>query len=141
MKLSAVKRNVAAAEQGAWIGAKYGTPIPEMGDLNLKVRSSDNADWRRLQSKLTAAVPQSKRITLDPAESDRILNECIKGACLLDWDGVQNEENGEPIKFSAEQAAAIIDNPAYADFRNAVLWASQLVARLGAEQGETDAKN
>jgi len=141
MRLSEIKRDLNATEQGAWVGAKYDTPIPGMGDLNLKVRGDNNADWRRLQAKLIAALPHSKRINgLSPEDNDRITGECLKRACLLDWDGVEDDE-GKPVEYSPEQAATIIDDPRYAEFRLAVLWAASLVGKQLVEQLKADAKN
>jgi hypothetical protein len=42
MKLSASKIDPVKQEEGAWVGEKYGTPIPEMGELCLKTRGVNN---------------------------------------------------------------------------------------------------
>jgi len=128
---------VGAAHDGdAWVDT-----IPGMGTLRLKVRGSDNVDWRRIQSKMVAAVPQNKRINgIDPDEIDRITGVCLQSACLLDWDGVEDAD-GKPLAYSKEQAAELLTNPAFREFRDAVLWAANVVGKQAAAGLEADAKN
>src|SRR5690348_17012614 len=108
MRLSDIKRDSAAIEQGAWIGSKHGTPIPGMGDLQLRVRGADNSDWRRLQAKLVSAIPRAKRSSdgrVDPDEMDRIIGSCLVNCCLLDWEGIEDESDPpKPVEYSKAQA-------------------------------------
>jgi len=124
MKLSAGKINVAALEQGAWVG-----DIPNMGELRLKVRGTSNADWRELERKLINALPREKKIRglVDAKEQDTIVAECLFQAGLQDWDGFEDDE-GKPIPYSKELAREICFNPEYMRYRDAIAWACNVVA-------------
>lgn len=137
MLLSDIKRDVAAIEQGQWVDG-----IPDMGTLRLKVRGADNSDWRRLMSKLTQAVPRSKLVNgrLAPDDVDRITGLCLLNAGVIDWDGLEGPD-GAPLAYSKAQADLLLTDPAYADFRNAALWAASMVGKQQAEATAADAKN
>ncbi len=142
MKLSAMKINSAAIEQGEWVGSKNGNPIPDMGDLNLKVRGIGNADFRVLQSKLFDATPRNERPNnrLSPAAAERVTIECIVETILIDWDGVENDQ-GEALPFNKDVARKILSDPDLRPFRDAVMWASAQVGELRAGDSEGIAKN
>lgn len=141
MKLSELKRDVSAIEQGAWIGKKYGTPVPNMGDLCIKTRGQNNADWRALESKLIAAIPMQRKLQgLSPDDRDKVTAECLLNAGLQDWDGIE-DDNGVSVPYSKDQATLFLTDDAYRDVRDAVLFASSLVGTATAKAMETDAKN
>lgn len=137
MKLSAIAVDAAVIEQGEWVG-----DLPEMGDLRLKVRGANNADWRRLQAKLMAAVPRQRRAggRIDPDESDRITAACLQSACLIDWDGLENED-GSPLPYSKAAASDLLTKPEYRAFRDAVLWAANVVGEAVTADKDTSEKN
>lgn len=124
MKLSDLKVDPDRIEQGAWIDN-----IPEMGELRLKVRGINNSDYRRMQSKLLAAVPRQKRLGgfMDPEEQDRVISMCLHATVLLDWDGIQAED-GTPIPYSKELAKDLMTMPEFQRIRTAVLYAANQVA-------------
>lgn len=142
MKLSAMKINSAAIEQGEWVGSKHGSPIPDMGDLNLKVRGIGNADFRVLQSKLFDGTPRNERPNgrLLPKAAERVTVECLVETILIDWDGVQDDQ-GEPLPFNKDLARKILSDPDLRLFREAVMWASAQVGELRAGDSEAAAKN
>jgi hypothetical protein len=134
VKLGEIAIDADRAEQGAWVD-----DIPEVEGLRLKVRGTNNADWRRLQARLLDAVPRKKRLggRLDPDEQDRIMSSCLLNACLLDWDGLEDDD-GKPIAYSKEWAQKLLNEPEYRRFRDSVVWAASVVAeRLDSEAKET----
>lgn len=137
MDLASLKSNPAAVENGDWVDS-----IPDMGDLRLKVRGTESAEWRRLMGKLHAAVPRQKRAAgaLDPEENDRMISTCLLEIGLLDWDGLTGED-GKPIPYSKERAAELLTQPEYRSFRNAVLWAATIVGQASAIARQADTKN
>lgn len=137
MKLSAIKIDAAAAEAGVWIRS-----IAGMGDLGLFTRGVGNADWRRLQDKLTAAVPLNKRVAgaVDPEERDRIITELLIETALLGWEGIE-DETGEPLPYSKAQARELISNPDYRQLRDAAFIAAAQAAEQRAAAKDADAKN
>jgi hypothetical protein len=122
MKLSSLKTDVARVEQGEWIG-----DIPEMGDLELKVRGIDNADYRALTSKLVQTIPlKRRRRGISSEDLEQIQNKCLLETVLLDWRGVQ-DDSGKDVPYSRELAETLLTSPEYRTFRDAVAYASRLV--------------
>jgi hypothetical protein len=124
MKLTELTVDPDRAENGAWVD-----DIPEMEGLRLKVRGNMNTDWRRLQAKLLDAVPRKKRLggRIDTDEMEKIISSCLLNACLLDWEGLE-DENGQPIPYSKQFAQKLLTEPEFRRFRDGVSWASQIVA-------------
>ncbi|MGN6549760.1 MAG: hypothetical protein ACTHJ3_07695 [Pararhizobium sp.] len=137
MKLSEMKVDAAAVEQGEWIG-----DIPEMGDLRLKVKGVPNKAFRNLQAKLIQALPRGKRVggQVDADEMDRITGICLQETVLLDWSGVEDED-GSAVPYSKEKAGALLTDPQFSRFRVAVQWAASIVGDGAAEEQAADEKN
>ncbi|PZU87349.1 MAG: hypothetical protein DI527_18920 [Chelatococcus sp.] len=142
MKLSDIRINAAAIEQGEWIGAAHGTPIPTMGDLCLRVRGVGNSDYRKLRAKLEEAVPRSRREggKIGDREAEEIFVQCLVETVLMDWSGVENED-GTPLEFSRPAALKIMSNPDLAPFKHAVVWAAGQVGELRTESDKAAAGN
>lgn len=137
MKLSALKVDADKIEGGAWIGN-----IPEMGNLELRVRGLQNAAFRRMQSKLLDAVPRSQRQggRVDPDVLDRITSQCLAATVLLDWRGLEGEDD-QPLPYTKEQASVFLTEPAYRRIRDAVVYAATVVGDAEAEGEEADVGN
>ena len=136
MKLTANKINSARREEGAWV-----KDLPDMEDLELKVRGVGNSDYRRMQTALLKTVPpKERRKGLLPATQDRIAVELQVETLLEDWKNV-TDDAGKPIPFSKETAREILSNPDYEVFRNAVAYAAGVVAEDEEEGREEDVKN
>jgi hypothetical protein len=133
MKLSDIAMDNERSERGAWVD-----DIPELEGLKLCVRGINNSDWRRLQTKLIESVPRKKRVgRLDPDEADRIQSTCLLQACLLDWDGLENDD-GSPIPYDKDMARRLLFEPQFRKFRDGVVWAGTVVGDQTAEaQKET----
>lgn len=131
MKLSSVKVNPKAVEDGDWV-----KDLNEMGDLELKVRGQNSAAWKTLNNKLVRALPRNLRNRADglPQEiQDRIVNDLLVGAGLLDWNNLELDDGPKP--YSKDLAAKLIKDPQWALFREAVLTAT---IRVGTEVAEAD---
>lgn len=137
MKLNEVAIDVDRGENGAWVD-----DIPELQGLRLKVRSSQNNDWRKLLAKLTEAVPRKKRIggRMDPEEMDKILSSCLLNCCLLDWEGLEDDD-GLAIPFDKKMAQKLLVEPEYRRFRDGVLWAASIVGETVEAEREDVAGN
>lgn len=131
MKLAELAVDVNRAENGAWVN-----DVPDLPGLRLKVRASNNADWRRLQMMLFDKLPRKKKLSgrVDPDETDRIITQCLIDACLLDWDGLEDDD-GKAIPYSKQMAEKLLMEPEYRRFRDAVAWAANVVTdRTDADQ-------
>lgn len=129
MKLSDLTIDPERQENGAWVD-----DIPELEGLRLRVRGTMNADWRRLQTKLIESIPRKKRAggRLDPDETDRITQTLLLNACLLDWEGLEDDD-GKPILYSKEMARKLLFEPEYRAFRDGVVYAANVVAQNTSE--------
>lgn len=122
MKLSAIEVDSAIIEQGEWVDHPY---IP---DVKVKVRGVGNADFRRLSTKLTRQFSAAQREAgIDPNEQDRITATLLTETILTDWRGLE-EEDGSPMPYSKERAAAILGNPNLRVFRDGVDQAAVIVS-------------
>lgn len=136
MKISDRKIDPTKREKGAWI-----SDIPEWGGLQLKVRGAGNSDWAKREQELIRKVPRALRINgLPKANQDHINNTVLFECCLLDWRGLE-DDSGNPEPFSKELARKYLFEPEFEPFRDAVAWASQLVAEKGQAEIEEDAGN
>jgi hypothetical protein len=137
MKLKDVAVDSGRAEEGAWVDN-----IPDMEGLRLKVRGSNNKDWRKLQQKLIQAIPRKRRMSgqLEPEDSDDITTKCLLNTSLLDWDGL-DDDDGNPLPYSRETANKLMTDPDYRRFRESVSWAANWVAEQSKEDVEEDAGN
>jgi len=136
MKLGALKINSAKAEAGTWVA------VPELGDLELKVRGINNVDYRRRMAELVRAVPRHQRpggrLTLE--QHDAINATLLLETVLIDWRHLEGDD-GAPIPYSAERAREFLANPDYLPFRQAVAEAASRLAEDVADEVEDDAKN
>src|SRR4051812_7467385 len=101
MKISELEVDQKIVEEGTWVGN-----IPELTGVRLKVRGSNNRDWRRMAQRLIAAVPRKNRANgvLDPEEADRISALILLNTGLLDWEGIESDD-GSPIPYDRKKAA------------------------------------
>lgn len=136
MRLSSIKINGAAIEQGAWVG-----DIPSLPGVRLRVRGIGNHDYRRLEAKLTRELPRERRVlSLDPADAEEIETRCLAETVLLGWEGIEDDA-GKPMEFSAVQAAGLLADPDYLVFRNSVIYAGNMVTTAKREDAKADAGN
>ena len=135
MKISEFEIDATAIEAGAWRDA-IGRP-----GLRFKLRGADNIDWRRMQAKLVADLPREKQLSAasDPADDDKITAKLLLETCLLDWEGLE-DDNG-PIAYSKELATKLLTEPAFRPFRNSVLATARVLANETIAEREASAKN
>jgi hypothetical protein len=137
MKLSNIRVDVVAVEQGGWVDN-----IPDMEDLRLKTRAEFNDDWRRLYGQLYDALPREQKVgRLDPAVADQLNARCILECGLVGWENFLDEATGEPIPFSKEKAAEFLFDKQYRPFLAACLHAARTVAQQAGMKREADAGN
>lgn len=122
MKISELEVDQKIVEEGQWV-----SNIPELTGVRLKVRGSNNRDWRRMAQRLINAVPRKHRVNgvLDPDEADRISATILLNTGLLDWEGIEDDE-GKPIPYDKKKAAQYL---AGERFRAGVQFACEQVAQ------------
>lgn len=129
MKLSEIKVDPAKIEAGAWVDE-----IPEFDGVRLKVRGLGCKEMQKLQRTLFDAIPRSRRPKgkVSQEDQDRILDRCLHEVILLDWEGLQNDDD-TPMAYDKGKALTFITDPAFKKFRDAVIWAADTIANDKAE--------
>lgn len=126
-------QSIAAIEDGAWIGG-----LPNMGDLELKVRGLKSRLVRELYESKVRAVPNDKRDrkTREPvlSERERIAVELLHEVVLLDWRGLT--DGGKPVKYDPALAKVWCMDPSYRQFADAVTHAAMMVDEGAQETAE-----
>jgi hypothetical protein len=136
LKLSDIAINAAAIEAGRWVSVGHILP-----GVKFKVRGIDNADYRRLRAKLIAEIPRAERVKgVDPVELDKINVKLLTETVLLDWSGIEGDDDA-PLDFSKEKAAELLADPNYAVLRSAIEWAAGVVGEDDLAEAEAAAKN
>ena len=133
MDLQSLKRDTAAIDGGQWVD-----DIPGMGNIRLKVRGLSSPQVVAYRARLERAVPKQQRNrdgSVKTAKAMEIMGQLLADKILLDWEGL--EDGGEPMPYSHEAATAILTNPDFLPFADAVTWAAQVVDRgIDAEEIE-----
>jgi hypothetical protein len=136
MDIKKLKKNGAMIVHGGWIKS---IPVRGVEDLALKVRGADNVDARDLRLKLFQELNLGENEVVPDAELVRITNEVMLETILLDWN---LKDGDEPVPYDKETARGYLTDPEIGEImRNAVHYASNLVATKGQETLEADAKN
>jgi hypothetical protein len=139
MKISTLKVNSDTNLNGRWV-----KDLPDLGDVEVFVRSINNPQYRRHQQALIRALsPNAKRKgVVDPLEMDRINGICLAHDALSGegWRNLQ-DENGVAIPFDAKTAEQFMLNPDMRKFREGVLVAASQVDEEDQEDNTVTEKN
>lgn len=114
MKLSSIKRDVNANENGVWVTGAY-------GDMDLLIAASNNKKYVKMLRREVKPYERALRNkTIDDAVFADIQNKCMAKHILLGWRNMQDDEGSE-ITYSYEKALEIIKDPENVDFRDLVI--------------------
>jgi hypothetical protein len=133
MKLSNMKIDHARSEEGEWV-----RNIPEMEDLELRVRGQSCVSARVMRNKMLRALPAKVRNDPNglPIEVlDRMESTICADVLLLEW------RNLEGIPYTPEKAAELLNDPDLITFREAISWAANRVGRQEAAAKEAELGN
>ncbi len=111
-------------QNGGWVGAEYGSPIPGWDDLCLRVRGYDSAivrDTRALKAKSLKDTDYEAG-NLKASVNDRLTAETIDEALLLEWKNLS--DGGKPIKHSKDVQTAILMDMDNKKLCDAAEWAA-----------------
>lgn len=137
MDISNLKKSTATVEAGDWVDG-----IPQMGELRLRVRGLNSAQYKAVFSRKQRAVPKDQR-ERDNSIKESVLHvirgEALHEAILLDWSGLTSKN--EPVAYDPGQALAWLTDPEFEDFQFAVLYAAGVVGKDREEAGTDLAKN
>lgn len=131
MKLSQIKVNAQAEENGRWM------PASGLFGVQIKVRGLNNSAARAARAKIQESFARKK---MSDAEAEQAQAELIADTILDDWRGVENDD-GTALTCDREARIAILSNPEMRLFREAVMLAASLVGEDELAAKEQDAKN
>jgi hypothetical protein len=139
MKLSSLKVNADTNQNARWV-----KDLPDLGDIEVFVRSINNPQYRRHQQALVRALsPNAKRKGIvDPLEMDRINSICLAhdALCAPGWRNLQ-DESGVDVPFDAKTAEKMMLDPEFRKFREGVFVAASQVDEENEEENKDTEKN
>lgn len=111
VKLSDLLVDSSVIEQGEWTTVVPGATADDK-PFRVKVRGYGNADYRRRQSEMNAALlAEFGLASAIPAERYEAIDLTLLCETLLcGWDGL-NEDDGSDIAYSVDKAREILANP------------------------------
>lgn len=138
MKLSAVRVDSALIEQGDWVNE-----IPGMPGIRIKARGLGNNDYRALQGKLIRDIPKSARVdgAIKPADQDYINGVLALETIVIDIDGITEDDEVTPLKYSKEIGQQMFMEPDYRVWRLAAEYAGTEIAERRKADETADVKN
>jgi hypothetical protein len=137
MKLSASKVDSALIEQGDWVGG-----IPDLPGIRIKARGTNNADYRILEGKMVREIPRTERAEgVNPADQDRIAGTLLLETVVLDIDGITEDDEKTPIKYTKELGKTLFLDPDYRVWAAGAAYAGSVVAQRRKTDGAAEVKN
>lgn len=136
MKLSQIQIDSKAIEGGAWRDA-VGLP-----GVRFHLRGAGNSDWEALQAKLHAELPPAAKFAdRIPAENAQaITTELLVGACLLDWEGIEDDV-GAALPFAPAKARELLGDPDFRKLRDSVFATAARLSDETIAERDAAAKN
>lgn len=136
MDVAKLKKVGSRVLNGGWV---KDIPLDGCDDLALKVRGRDNVDARRLRTRLVEELSLPAGTDIPREDLDRIGIEVIAGAILVDWNLTAE---GAALPCTPETVRELLADPDCGRMlAEAALYASAVVAQIGAESFEDAAKN
>lgn len=137
MKLSSTVVDSAAIERGEWVDV-----IPGLAGVRIKARGTNNADYRNLESQLVREIPMADRILgLSTADQDRVTGTLLLETVILDIDGLTEDDETTPIKYTKELGSKLFLDPDYRIWRAAGAYAGSVIAERRKSVEAKEVKN
>lgn len=135
MRISAIKVDSALAEAGDWV-----ENIPDLPGIRIKARGTNNTDYRILEGRLVREIPRGERAEgVSPADQDRIAGRLLLETVVLDVEGLTEDDDITPVRYTRELGATLLLDPDFKVFQAGCAYAGAIVAqrRKGIENTET----
>jgi hypothetical protein len=134
MKLSQIESNVNLEEEGVW--------VTMTGGWEAKVRSTNCKAYRDLNQRIFQKNRRfyARRQAPPPETQDQDTLRLVVETLLVDWRGLE-DENGEPIPCTPENATEILGDRRYAQMLSDVSDAAQELETFRVLEEEADLGN
>lgn len=137
MKISAIKIDSALAEQGDWVAN-----IPDLPGIRIKARGTNNNDYRVLEGKLVREIPRAQRAEgVSPQDQDRIAGMLLLETVVLDVEGLTEDDEATPVKYTRELGAKLLLDPDFKVFQAGAAYAGSIVAQRRKPEEALETKN
>lgn len=137
MKLSATKVDSALIEQGDWVDS-----IPDLPGIRIKARGTNNSDYRLLEGRLVREIPRLQRAEgVSPEDQDRIAGRLLLESVVLDIEGITEEDEVTPVKYTKDLGAKLFLDPDYRVWAAGAAYAGSVIAQRRKAAAETETKN
>lgn len=124
MKLSSLKLDVDASENGAWFNYH--------GDIEFKIARLGNKKYAlKYASELNLAFEEFGQ-QVPTHEYERMMSVAL-ATCITDWKGIADDDD-TPIEYSEAFAEEILLNPEYGDIKDFVALKANLRANFKKKQ-------
>ena len=123
MKLSSLKLNLDAVDNGTWIG-----DIPDLEGVRFLVRGTEYMPYQKAMRAAMMSSGRRQRLqnTVDMDKFTAVQGRLVAEHLWLGWDGIE-DVNDAPIPFTKEDALAIMTDRAYRPLQRGVLHAIDMV--------------
>lgn len=137
MKLSTSKVDSTLIEQGDWVDG-----IPDLPGIRIKARGTNNSDYRILEGKMVREIPRTERAEgLSPKDQDRIAGRLLLDTIVLDIEGITEEDEVTPIKYTKELGSKLLLDPDYRVWAAGAAYAGSIVAQRRKADEAAEVKN
>lgn len=117
-----------------------GARIEVDGETTLIIARYDNKAFRKLRSKLLEPYVTARgRKGATEEQAQEVLERCLGETVLLGWEGLMLD--GEEVPYSKEKAIELMKDPRLVDFKEMVMYQSQLLENYRLEAFEEDLGN
>lgn len=137
MDIRSFQRDLDAVSNGHWVTSE---DVPELGDVQIRVRGMSAGPARELFDSLSRAVPRNQRLAngqIREADNLRIMKEVLSKHLLMEIRGLTDGD--KPV--AAKDVIDRMDDPAYEPLLLAIIQCVQVVDSRRADQVEAAAKN
>lgn len=137
MDIRAFQRDLDAVTSGYWVTSE---DVPELGDVQIRVRGMSAGPARELFDSLSRAVPRNQRLAngqIREADNLRIMKEVLAKHLLMEIRGLTDGD--KPV--TAKDVIDRMDDPAYEPLLLAIIQCVQVVDGRRADQVKAAAKN
>jgi hypothetical protein len=132
VKLSLIKSDATAENNGVWVEWEYG--------VKLLIARSGNKNFDSFMQRVSPDVLEKMRNSDDPEHTEAMLKKAIAKTILLGWKNI-DDDDGNPLKYSAKRALEFLEDDGFRDLYKFVLIQSNEQANYRRKVEDEGAKN
>lgn len=116
-------------QEGVWVDYSPG--------VRFKIARTENPRYRRRLKQLSEPLRHQLRVrTLSAEQAEDIVTRVVAETVLLDWEGIEHEETGEPLPYTTDEGYKALTN--LRDLRAWVFETAENMALFRKDQQQAD---